>query len=101
LTKEEMSAIIKEAEKTGTKAVCRKYGIRPSNYSVWHSELTGTHLTKRFSREDKLRVLEEGYRNGISRVCKSLSDSPHKLPTARKGRAVGAEVHRYLWHSYN
>jgi transposase-like protein len=35
-TKEEMSAILKEAEKTSIKAVCRKYEIRPSNYSIWH-----------------------------------------------------------------
>jgi transposase-like protein len=75
-SREEVLAIVKEAEKTSTKAVCEKYKISPSRYSVWHYEVTGIPLLKRFSLEEKRRILEEGYQNGIYRVCNARQIHP-------------------------
>jgi len=61
-SREEILAIVKEAEETSTKAVCEKYKISPSRYSVLHYEVTGIPLVKRFS---------------LGCVCKScLMDNP-------------------------
>jgi transposase-like protein len=69
LTKEQVLAMAREAEKTSTKAVCEKYKINYSYFSSLRTELTGIRLARRFSPEEKLRILEEGYQNGVYRVC--------------------------------
>jgi transposase-like protein len=75
-SREEVLAIVKEAEETSTKAVCEKYKISPSRYTVLHYEVTGIPLVKRFSLEEKRRILEEGYQNGIYRVCNARQIHP-------------------------
>jgi transposase-like protein len=57
------------SEKTSTKAVCEKYRISHSHYSRLRYQVTGVRLEKSFSPEEKLRILEEGYQNGILRTC--------------------------------
>jgi transposase-like protein len=68
-SREEVLAIVKEAEKTSTKAVCEKYKISPSRYSVWHYEVTGIPLVKRFCprREapDSRRRIPKWYLPGL------------------------------------
>jgi transposase-like protein len=68
-TKEQVLAMAREVEKTSTKAVCEKYGISHSHYSRLRYQVTGVRLKKSFSPEEKLRILEEGYQNGILRTC--------------------------------
>jgi len=65
----EMLAIVKEAERTSGKAVREKYGISPSTYSRLRYQVTGIRRNESFSPEEKLRILEEGYHNGILRTC--------------------------------
>jgi transposase-like protein len=60
-TKEKVLAMAREAEKTSTKAVCEKYKINYSYFSSLRTELTGIRLARRFSPQEKLRILEEGY----------------------------------------
>ncbi len=76
---EETPAIIKEAEKTGVKAVCEKYKFSPQSYSSWRYEVTGIRLKKQFPVEEKLKIPEEGawgrYPPGLHR----LPDQPHDL----------------------
>jgi transposase-like protein len=66
---EKLLAIVKEAEKTGVKAVCKKYGFSRQRYAVWRYQVTGIRSKKHFSQEEKLRILDEGYQNGILRTC--------------------------------
>jgi hypothetical protein len=54
-------------------AVCEKYEISLSRYSVLRFEVTEIRLVKRFSLEEKHRILEEGYQNVIYRVCAAHS----------------------------
>ena len=68
-TKEQVLAMAREAEKTSTKAVCEKYGLSPSYYRTLRYQVAGVRLKKSFSPEEKLRILEEGYQNGILRTC--------------------------------
>jgi len=69
LSEVEMLAIVKEAERTSGKAVREKYGISPSTYSRLRYQVTGIRRNESFSPEEKLRILEEGYHNGILRTC--------------------------------
>ena len=72
---EEKLAILKEASQNGVSRVCAAYGIHPQTYYYWKLHKLG--FTKqprrggpeRFSEEEKLVILKEGYENGIRRTC--------------------------------
>ena len=74
-SQEQKLAILKEASQNGISRVCAAYGIHPQTYYYWKLHKLG--FTKqprrgrpdRFSEEEKLAILEEGYENGIVRTC--------------------------------
>ena len=56
--------------------MCAKYGISDQTYRVWRYRANGIKPKRQCSREEKLEILEEGYQNGICRVCAAHGIDP-------------------------
>ena len=52
------------------------YRISDQTYRVWRYRANGIKPKRRCSREEKLEILEEGYQNGICRVCAAHGIDP-------------------------
>jgi transposase-like protein len=65
-SEEDKLAIVEEGEKHGAKVVCAKYGFSDSTYRLWRYKAKGIQPRKWRSPEEKLRILEESYQNGIT-----------------------------------
>jgi transposase-like protein len=66
--------ILEEGIRDGIPRTCAAYHISPFTYYSWARKLGFTKLPKRgrpgrFSEEEKLAILKEGYENGIPRTC--------------------------------
>jgi transposase-like protein len=66
--------ILEEGARDGIYRTCAAYHINPTTYYNWRHKLGFTKLPRRgrperFSKQEKLAILEEGYKNGILRTC--------------------------------
>jgi transposase-like protein len=66
--------ILEEGARDGVYRTCAAYRINPTTYYNWRHKLGFAKLPRpgrpeRFSEEEKLAILEEGYKNGILRTC--------------------------------
>src|SRR6516164_9876437 len=66
--------ILEEVARDGTARTCAAYHISPFTYYRWRHKLGFTKQPRRggperFSEEEKLVILKEGYENGIRRTC--------------------------------
>ena len=66
--------ILEEGARDGVYRTCVAYHINPTTYYNWRHKLGFTKLPRwgrleRFSDEEKLAILAEGYENGIFRTC--------------------------------
>ena len=61
----------KRARRVGVKAILAKYSISEQRYRNWRNRVNGIKPKKQLSRMEKLKILEEGYLNGINEASAS------------------------------
>jgi transposase-like protein len=69
LTKEQVLAMAREAEKPAPRPCAKNIKSTTRTFPACGPNSLGIRLARRFSPEEKLRILEEGYQNGVYRVC--------------------------------
>ena len=65
--------VLEEGARDGIYRTCAAYHINPTTYYNWRHKLGFTKLPRRgrperFGEEEKLAILDEGYRNGVLRT---------------------------------